>query len=61
MTRRLRMKCPNCGHWNRVSVSKIFVEQNSIELELKSLFLCMNRQKLLSVRNVEKLSQSRRN
>ena len=29
--KRLRMKCSNCGHWNRVSVNKIFIEQNSLE------------------------------
>jgi phage FluMu protein Com len=23
------MKCPNCGHWNRFEVNKIFVEQPS--------------------------------
>jgi hypothetical protein len=27
----LRMKCRNCGHWNRVAVEKIFVEQPSPE------------------------------
>jgi len=29
----LRMKCSNCGHWNRVSVNKVFIEQNSPESE----------------------------
>ena len=29
MKRKLRMKCSTCGHWNRVSVSKVFVEQPS--------------------------------
>jgi hypothetical protein len=23
------MKCSSCGHWNRVSVNKIFLEQTS--------------------------------
>jgi len=27
MKRNLKMKCSNCGHWNRVSVNKIFLEQ----------------------------------
>lgn len=25
----LRMRCSNCGHWNRVPVNKIFVQQPS--------------------------------
>jgi len=32
---KLRMKCPNCGHWNRVPVSKVFVEQDSSEPKVK--------------------------
>jgi RNase P subunit RPR2 len=31
MKRTLRMKCQNCGHWNRVPVNKIFLEQPSPE------------------------------
>lgn len=31
METHLKMKCPHCGHWNRVPVSKIFVEQSSSE------------------------------
>jgi len=27
MQRKLRMKCPYRGHWNRVAVNKIFLEQ----------------------------------
>jgi ribosomal protein S27E len=27
--RNLRMKCSSCGHWNRVTVNKIFLEQPS--------------------------------
>jgi hypothetical protein len=27
--RTLRMKCPNCGHWNRIPVNKLFIEQPS--------------------------------
>ena len=30
------MKCPNCGHWNRVRVNKIFIEQNSSEPHVKT-------------------------
>lgn len=37
MTRRLRMKCPHCGHWNRVPVNKIFVEQPSSEPKVRVL------------------------
>ena len=35
MTRHLRMKCSSCGHWNRVSVNKVFVEQNGPEPKVK--------------------------
>jgi phage FluMu protein Com len=31
MRRNLKMKCPSCGHWNRVPVDKLFVEQPSPE------------------------------
>ena len=33
--RNLRMKCPSCGHWNRVPVNKIFVEPDSPEPKVK--------------------------
>jgi hypothetical protein len=29
------MKCPNCGHWNRVPVNKVFIEQNSPEPKVR--------------------------
>lgn len=29
--RTLRTKCPSCGHWNRVQVNKLFIEQPSPE------------------------------
>jgi len=35
--RNLRMKCSSCGHWNRVSVNKIFLEQPSPEPKVKVL------------------------
>ena len=35
MTRNLRMRCSGCGHWNRVSVNKIFIEQPSPEAKVK--------------------------
>jgi ribosomal protein S27AE len=35
MIKTLRMKCPNCGHWNRVPVSKVLVEQDSPEPKVK--------------------------
>jgi ribosomal protein S27E len=35
MKRNLKMKCPNCGHWNRVPVNKLFVEQPSPEPKVK--------------------------
>jgi len=34
---RLRMKCPNCGYWNRVPVNKIFIEQPSSEPKVRVL------------------------
>lgn len=38
MIKRLRMRCSNCGHWNRVAVDKIFIEQsNPIEPKVKVL------------------------
>ena len=30
------MKCPNCGHWNRVPVNKIFIEQETSEPKVKA-------------------------
>jgi uncharacterized Zn finger protein len=35
MKRTLRMKCPNCGHWNRIPANKIFIEQPSPEPKVK--------------------------
>jgi len=35
MKRTLRMKCPSCGHWNRVQVNKLFIEQPSPEPKVK--------------------------
>jgi len=37
MKARLRMKCLNCGHWNKVPVNKIFIEQPSPEPKVKVL------------------------
>ena len=33
----LRMKCSNCGQWNKVPVNKILVQQPSSELKVKIL------------------------
>jgi len=38
MKTKLRMKCPNCGHRNRVPVNKIFIEQPSSEPQVKVMF-----------------------
>jgi len=35
MKRNLKMKCPDCGHWNRVPVNKVFIEQNSPEPKVR--------------------------
>ena len=32
---KLRMKCPDCGHWNRTQVNKIFIEQPSSEPKVR--------------------------
>ena len=37
MIRHVRMKCSDCGHWNRVLVNKIFLEQTSPEPKVKLL------------------------
>jgi RNase P subunit RPR2 len=29
------MKCKSCGHWNRIEVNKLFVEQESKEPKVK--------------------------
>ena len=36
LLRRLRMKCSSCGHWNRIRVNKIFIEQNTSEPKVKT-------------------------
>ena len=36
MERQLKMKCSSCGHWNRVPVNKIFIEQNTPEPKVKA-------------------------
>jgi formylmethanofuran dehydrogenase subunit E len=35
MKRNLRMKCSVCGHWNRVPVNRLLVEQDSSEPKVK--------------------------
>jgi uncharacterized Zn finger protein len=42
MTRRLRMKCSNCGHWNSVPVNKIFIEQPYPEPKVRILIPMYN-------------------
>lgn len=37
MKTNLRMKCSNCGQWNRVPVNKVFIEQPSSEPKVKVL------------------------
>ena len=32
----LKLKCSNCGHWNRVPASKIFIEQNTSDSKVKA-------------------------
>ena len=54
MRRILRMRCRVCGHWNRVPVNKVVVEQNSREPKVKVFIPCMNLYKFLNVGNVAK-------
>ena len=35
MKRILRMKCQACGHWNRVPVNKVMIQQVSTEPKIK--------------------------
>jgi hypothetical protein len=35
MKKTLRIKCPSCGHWNRIQVNKIFIEQPSSEPKVR--------------------------
>ena len=35
MRRVLRMRCPACGHQDRVQVNKVMVEQSSAEAKVK--------------------------
>ena len=37
MQTNLNMKCLHCGHWNRIPVNKIFIEQPSSERKVKVL------------------------
>ena len=36
MKTRLRMKCKACGHWNRIEVNKVFIEQPTSEPKVKA-------------------------
>jgi RNase P subunit RPR2 len=33
---KLRMKCPKCGHWNRIEADKLFLEQATSEPKVKA-------------------------
>ena len=48
------MKCPNCSHWNKVPVNKIFLEQPSPEPKVKVL---MSIYEPLQISRCEKLHQ----
>jgi len=54
MRKNLKMRCQACGHWNRVPVNKVVIEQNSPELRLKSSSPCMTHYKSLNVKNAAK-------
>lgn len=36
MKTNLRIKCRNCGHWNRIEVEKAFAEQATLEVKVKA-------------------------
>ena len=36
MKTRLRVKCKACGHWNRIEVNKLLIEQETSELKVKA-------------------------
>jgi hypothetical protein len=62
MKRFLRMKCRNCGHWNRIEVDKIFIEQpNPIEPQVKALIPMYEPLRTETCKNVVKLLQNLRN
>jgi hypothetical protein len=31
------MKCKACGHWNRIEVNKLFIEQETSETKVKAI------------------------
>jgi phage FluMu protein Com len=33
---KLKMKCPKCGHWNRIEADKLFLEQATSEPKVKA-------------------------
>jgi predicted nucleic-acid-binding Zn-ribbon protein len=33
---KLKIKCPKCGHWNRIEVNKLFVERETSEPKVKA-------------------------
>ena len=54
----LRLKCKSCGHWNRIEVNKVFIEQPYPKKEprVKALIPMYEPLKRLKrVRNAEKL------
>lgn len=36
MKAKLRMKCPKCGEWNRITVNKLLIEQETSEPKVKA-------------------------
>jgi RNase P subunit RPR2 len=33
---KLRIKCPNCGFWNRIEINKLLIEQETSEPKVKA-------------------------
>lgn len=53
MEKSLKLKCSNCGHWNRVPVNKVLIEQPSSEPKVK-VSIPMYKHKPLRVVKCEK-------
>ena len=52
---RLRMKCKSCGHWNRIEVNKLFIEQPSLEPKAKVIIPMYEPLKVETCKKCEKV------
>jgi len=49
------MKCFDCGHWNGVSVNKVFIEQNASKPKVKAYIPMHEPLEVFGVRSVVRL------